>query len=81
MLDLDDNVVIVVPDRHPLSSLAGAPLTLYPNSGATTYTEGTVTVRTASQHALIERLQGVQEEISALRQRWGQHSSKEARDV
>ena len=56
-----DDIIIHVPDGH---SLEGQALTMYPASGATTYTDGTVSFRSQRSDAMAE----VRNEMAKLRE-------------
>ena len=57
------NMTVIVPDGHPM---AGVKMTLYPASGATTYTEGEVEVVSDSTHRFRQAVRDLRQTVSTL---------------
>ena len=58
-----DTTTVIVPDGHPM---AGFRMTLYPASGATTYTEGELEVVSASTHQFRQALRDLRQTVNTL---------------
>ena len=60
-MNSSDTKTIIVPDGHPM---AGVKMTLYPASGATTYTEGELEVVSASTHQFRQAVRYLQQTVN-----------------
>lgn len=58
-----DTKTIIVPDGYPM---AGTKMTLYPESGATTYTEGELEVVSASSHQFRQAVRDLRQAVNTL---------------
>ncbi len=58
-----DTTTVIVPDGHPM---AGFKMTLYPASGATTYTEGSLEMVSASAHQLRQAVRDLRQTVNTL---------------
>ena len=58
-----DTTTVIVPDGHPM---AGFRMTLYPASGATTYTEGEVEVVSDSTHRFRQAVRDLRQTVNTL---------------
>jgi hypothetical protein len=58
-----DTTIIIVPDGHPM---AGVKMTLYPESGATTYTEGELEVVSDSTHRFRQAVRDLRQTVTTL---------------
>jgi hypothetical protein len=58
-----DAMTVIVPDGHPM---AGVKMTLYPESGATTYTEGELEVVSASAHKFRQTIRDLRQTVNTL---------------
>jgi hypothetical protein len=62
-MNFSDTTTIIVPDGHPM---AGVKMTLYPESGATTYTEGELEVVSASAHQFRQAVRDLRKTVNTL---------------
>lgn len=58
-----DTTTIIVPDGHPM---AGVKMTVYPESGATTYTEGELEVVSDSTHRFRQAVRDLRQTVTTL---------------
>ena len=58
-----DTMTVIVPDGHPM---AGVKITLYPASGATTYTEGEVEVVSDSNYRFRQAVRDLRQTVTTL---------------
>lgn len=61
-----DTTTVIVPDGHPM---AGVKMTLYPESGATTYTEGELEVVSDSTHQFRQAVRDLRQTVTTLREK------------
>ncbi len=62
-MNSSDTTTIIVPDGHPM---AGVKMTLYPESGATTYTEGELEVLSTSNFQLRQAIRDLRKTVNTL---------------
>lgn len=62
-MNSSDTTTIIVPDGHPM---AGVKMTLYPESGATTYTEGELEILSTSNFQFRQAIRDLRKTVNTL---------------